>query len=186
MERRYLDLRIGSNGNRVVGTASRVYDGTAGTEYELYEGTVERFAPGAFDEYLRTGPDVVALFNHDNNVVLGRTPDTLKLSTDGQGLHYEIDLPDTQAARDLRTSIARNDIRGSSFAFTPEEVKWMRDGDKQVRLIKRAKVYDVSIVTKPAYKATTVGLRSELEQERQAYESELRMRRWEELQGKAI
>jgi HK97 family phage prohead protease len=52
--------------------------------------------------------------------VLGRNKSgTLRLSVDGIGLRYEIDPPDTQAARDLIESLRRGDVSGSSFAFLP-------------------------------------------------------------------
>ena len=58
-------------------------------------------APGAFRKTIQES-DVRALFNHDPNFVLGRNKaGTLRLYEDGDGLGYEVDLPDTQAARDV-------------------------------------------------------------------------------------
>jgi|SRR5579871_4183725 len=171
MERRYNESRLNSEGGKIRGTASPTYDGTPGTEYELFPGVFERFAPGAFDQYLKNSPDVVALVNHDKSAILGRTSaGTLHLKTDAKGLHYEVDPPDTQYARDLLTSIQRGDIRGSSFAFHPTEVEWTRDGVKDVRLVRAATVHDVSPVTVPAYGGSSVGLRSA--EERAAIEKE--------------
>src|SRR5688572_2866304 len=77
----------------------------------------EAVAPGAFRDAMGRD-DVRALFNHDANIVLGRTGNgTVRLSEDAVGLRYEVDLPDTQAARDLMVSVRRGDISQSSFAF---------------------------------------------------------------------
>jgi HK97 family phage prohead protease len=190
MERRYSKTTVRNDGGKIRGTASVTYDGSAGSEYELWDGVVERIAPGAFDRHLAEAPDVVALFNHDANLVLGRTPDTLRLRADKHGLHYEIDPPDTILAKDLLKSIERGDIRGSSFAFIPTDVEWLTDGAKDVRLVREARLYDVSPVTTPAYSGTSVGVRSaedrsRLEDERANYkarlESERRFNRLDEI-----
>jgi len=123
----------------------------------------EVIAPGAFDGCLCD--DIRALFNHDNNVVLGRTSsNTLRITQDATGLRYEVDLPDTHAARDLATSIARGDVSQSSFAFSlaPKGDRWEKNGEGvQVRTItKVARLYDVSPVTYPAYPDATVAMRS--------------------------
>ncbi len=169
VERRYHQTEVRQEGRSIAGTASVCYDGSAGSEYELWPGVVERIAPGAFDAHLEQKPDVVALFNHDPNHILGRTPNTLRLTTDSRGLHYSIDPPDTQVARDLQTSIARGDVRGSSFAFVPTEVEWLTDGERDVRIVRSCRLYDVSAVTTPAFGGSSVGLRAE---ERSALERE--------------
>jgi len=112
--------------------------------------------------------DVRALLNHDSNFVLGRTTaGTLKLKSDDKGLAYEIDLPDTQAARDLAVSIERGDISQSSWGFmlrVDDETngeEWDRTGGKDHRIIKSVgQVMDVSPVTFPANPDTTVAKRS--------------------------
>ena len=122
---------------------------------------------GGFKEIIKPGSlrqadtdDVVALFNHDTNIVLGRTPATLNLKTTNKGLRYEITPPDTNSAKDLLTSIERGDVKGSSFGFTiaeggdtweePEErgQPWMRT------ITAFDRIFDVSPVVYPAYSAT--------------------------------
>ncbi|MGV7699684.1 HK97 family phage prohead protease, partial [Mycobacterium kansasii] len=77
--------------------------------------------------------NVVALFNHDQNQVLGRTGINLQLSVDDTGLKYTLTPPDTQLGRDLLENIRQGIISQSSFAFTiPDDTdaqKWTRDGD---------------------------------------------------------
>jgi len=113
--------------------------------------------------------DVRALLNHDANFVLGRTTSgTLRLSMDEVGLAYEIDLPDTQAARDLAVSVERGDISQSSWAFSiaysddERGDRWVEetDGKRYRTITKVERVYDVSPVTYPANPDTTVAKRS--------------------------
>lgn len=108
--------------------------------------------------------DVVALLNHDNNFVLGRTPHTLKLNlVHGRGLQYEINPP--KHAHNIIESIQRGDIRGSSFQFSITKdngADWRYDDTlkTEIRTVKNiAKLYDCSPVTFPAYPNTDVALR---------------------------
>lgn len=111
--------------------------------------------------------DVRALLNHDPNFVLGRTTaGTLSLTEDEVGLRYEIDLPDTQAGRDLATSIDRGDISQSSWGFTLRADddatgdEWSRQEGKDHRTITAVRrVFDVSPVTFPANPDTDVARR---------------------------
>ena len=124
-------------------------------------GVVEDIAPGAFAETL--DGDVRALFNHDPNYVLGRTSaGTLTLSEDENGLRFEISAPDTAWARDLHASVQRGDINQCSFAFETMEDEWQRGapGEPDRRTLKKVRLLDVSIVTYPAYQATSVSARS--------------------------
>lgn len=155
-----------SDGTATISGYAAVYhrEDNPGTQYELMPNYYERIQPGAFTRALNEGDDVRALFNHDASAVLGRSKSgTLRLSADKVGLKYEVDLPNTQLARDLAESVERGDISGSSFAFsvTPEGQKIERDKDGTTyRNILETRLYDVSVVTYPAYEAATSGLRS--------------------------
>jgi uncharacterized protein len=124
----------------------------------------EKIQPGAFDKALKEEHDVRALMNHDSNLVLGRTKaGTLRLETDDVGLRMEVDLPDTQAARDLSTSVQRGDIDQMSFGFMVGSggALWDLDADPAERTITEVdRLLDVSVVTFPAYPQTEVALRS--------------------------
>jgi hypothetical protein len=128
----------------------------------------EVIRPGAFAACLAdAGLDVRAVFNHDPNLVLGRsTAGTLRLVEDAHGLSFEVEPPDTSWARDLMVSIARGDISQCSFRFymfaDPLRGQvWRAGSDGVIREITEfAEVDDVSVVTYPAYKATEVSLRS--------------------------
>lgn len=134
--------------------------------------------------------DVVALFNHDNNIVLGRTlSGTLTLEKRSDGLYYVIEPP--TSANHILESIERGDVRGSSFQFTvaPGGADWDTDPETgaDVRTVKKIKrLYDVSPVTFPAYldTDTDVAKRSheEFQQEKRSkdYETELELLQLEE------
>ncbi len=108
--------------------------------------------------------NVVALFNHDQSQVLGRTGVNLELSVDETGLRYKLTPPDTQLGHDLVENVREGIISQSSFAFTlpddPDSDEWTKDGDDEApysRLIRSIDhIYDVSPVTTPAYPDTEV------------------------------
>lgn len=148
---------------RIGGHASVFFDGSPSTEFELWPGVFERIMPTAFDRALAERDDVVALVNHDDSMILGRTlSGTLRLSKDTRGLKYEIDPPDTTIARDTLVSLERGDLSGASFAFTvsPSGQRWFQDGDREIREITSVdRLFDVSVVTFGAYQAADSGLR---------------------------
>lgn len=123
----------------------------------------ESIAPGAFNEVLARRDDVRALINHDPSLVLGRTgAGTLKLDVDEEGLVFEVDLPDTSYARDLRTLIGRGDVTGASFGFKPgaDALSTAPDGRQLRTHTNLEALYDVSVVTYPAYEGAGAALRS--------------------------
>lgn len=130
---------------------------------ENFGGWVEQIAPGAFSQRLQD--DVVALFNHSMNLVLGRNGKNLTISEDATGLKYRVSLPDTSLARDIRALVKAGIVHQSSFAFTVKEERFIKGdaktGTPAMRIIDKVeRLYDVSPVTVPAYKDTTVAARS--------------------------
>lgn len=127
-------------------------------------GGYERMATTAFDAVLdRSDTDVLALVNHDMASLLGRqSSGTLRLKVDDGGLAFEVDLPDTSYARDLRALVARGDVTGASIGFVPGEDRALRapDGQPLTEHISLRMLRDISPVTKPAYAGTGVALRS--------------------------
>lgn len=122
----------------------------------------EKIARGAFAKSVEKD-DIRALWNHDANYVLGRNKKakTLRLEEDEKGLRVEIDPPDTTWARDLMTSIQRKDVSQMSFGFTTQKDSWDEENkDKIVRTLEEVNLFDVSLVTFPAYPQTSVSLRS--------------------------
>lgn len=162
-ERRFLQAEVRATGDaspKIVGHAAKF-----NTLSQDLGGFFERIAPGAFDDCLRENPDIVGLFNHSFDYVLGRTSSgTMAVSVDAEGLLYSIEPPDTQLARDLMTSMRRGDIRGSSFGFYCLEDTWDLDPttDSIIRTIVKASVFDCSVVTDPAYLTSDASVRSQL------------------------
>ena len=163
LESRGLKIEKRADGSQMlIGYAAVYYrEGDAGTEYRLWESCVERIAPGCFDRAI-SEDDVRALFNHEEDHVLGRTKSkTCRLSADSVGLRYEIDLTDPACPENLPQLIARGDISGSSFSFAPRAVEWLSLADgTEVRMLKDVQLFDVGPVTFPAYEATSCGMRS--------------------------
>ena len=138
----------------ISGYASVFYDGRSETEYSLGERYVERIMPGAFNNAL-AGDDVVGLFNHNPDNVLGRTSaGTMKLTVDQRGLRYDITESNTSIYRDVSELQSRNEVLGSSFGFIVMDEVQRRDGDTLVREITDVKLLDVGPVTFPAYSGT--------------------------------
>jgi HK97 family phage prohead protease len=178
VERRYtrkaskVELKARSDGAppTICGYAAVFYDANdEGTEYQLYDDLVERIMPGAFTRALRED-DVRGMFNHDDNLILGRTgAGTMRLSIDSKGLRYEIDPPDTQVARDLITLLQRGDVTGSSFSFNPRSTTTRKDGDGLYVLERNdLQLFDVGPVAFPAYKSTEAGARNDGERSESA------------------
>jgi HK97 family phage prohead protease len=124
---------------------------------------VEVIRSGAFTNSLRVHPDVRALSNHAADAVLARTKNgTMKLWEDEIGLAYDLTLPDTSVARDLRESIRRRDLDGGSFGFfvIEDEVE-LRPGLPAIRSLIEVHVFEITPATAfPAYAASEVHLRS--------------------------
>lgn len=150
---------------KIVGYASVFWSGKEETQFRLGPNLVERVMPGAFKNALARPDDVRGLFNHDPNLLLGRTSaGTMKLSTDHVGLKYEIETGDTSVARDVIEHLRRRDVTGSSFAFTIDAENWRtekaKDGVLEIREIVDTTLFDVSPVTFPAYAATDSSVRT--------------------------
>lgn len=122
----------------------------------------ERIAKGAFRQVLKTNPDVRLLFNHDGLTLARTKSGTLELSEDDTGLRVWARLAPTSQAMDLRMAMQRGDVDQMSFAFTVAEDDWHEDHDTEEieRTITRiGELYDVSVVTFPAYPDTDAAIR---------------------------
>ena len=154
--------------------------------YEILE-------PGCISRELLQKSDVILNLNHSNMVpdVLGRyrntDKDTLTLELRGDGIDCRCDLPKTNNANDALELIRRGDINGMSFAFkddyedTENGVSYERTNDTEdgkevwLRHVKKITgLYDVAIVTHPAYKQTSVGMREQSEAIDKAIEEQLK------------
>ena len=114
--------------------------------------------------------DVRILFNHDQNLILGRTKaGTAKVGIDEVGMWYMAELPDSPTGQNVKEALRRGDIDQSSWAFSistdesgrSKGDKWMNKDGKDYRVITSVRaVYDASPVTYPANPDTTAAKRS--------------------------
>ncbi|MEG8221678.1 HK97 family phage prohead protease [Sphingomonas sp. HH69] len=119
---------------------------------------VETIAPGAFRSAL--AGDVLALLDHNEGQVLGRTRSgTLRLTEDSRGLAFSLDLPDTAAGRDVLALAQRDDLGGMSFGFIIPKGGDSWQGEK--RTLRTIGLKEISVVQSwPAYPDTELALRS--------------------------
>lgn len=128
---------------------------------ELWPGCIEQISPGAFASSL--GLDVRALIDHDTRLVIGRTvAGTLTLREDEPGLYGEIKINEHDSdAMNLYARVQRGDVSQCSFGFdiVAEDYVVSPDGQTCTWTIREVKLYEVSVVTFPAYDATSVSAR---------------------------
>ena len=114
--------------------------------------------------------DVRILFNHDQNLILGRTKaGTAKVGIDEVGMWYMAELPDSPTGQNVKEALRRGDVDQSSWAFSistdesgrSKGDKWTNKDGKDYRVITSVRaVYDASPVTYPANPDTTAAKRS--------------------------
>ncbi len=136
------------------------YFSVFGSNYELWRGATESIAPGAFSKTL--GNDVRALVNHDSRLVLGRSKaGTLELREDSHGLWGRVRInPNDTDAMNLYNRVKRGDVDQCSFGFDiiKEDTETRDDGSVHWT-IREVELFEVSVVTFPAYEATAVSAR---------------------------
>ena len=152
-----VEIRADDNGEvRVAG-----YAAVFGQETKIGGAFIERIAPGAFRNALERGDDVVFLVNHVGLPLARTRSGTLSLSEDERGLYMEAVLDGTDPdVRALVPKMKRGDLDKMSFAFVQMRQTWDDSGDIPKRTIEDVELHDVSIVTRPAYGGTEIGLRS--------------------------
>jgi len=162
IERRYtlvpVELRARGDRRRIGGYAAIFNRASANLG-----GFIEVVLPSAFNNNRARGwPDVLARYNHDDNMLLGTTGGgTLSLDVDETGLNYEVDPPEARA--DVVELVDRGDVRKSSFAFRMVENgdDWsMSDQGYPQRNLLEVQLVDVAPVNLPAYADTSAEPRS--------------------------
>lgn len=150
------ETRSEENGDMYISGYFSVFN----SPYEMWKDVTEMISPGAFSNTL--GDDIRCLVDHDTKVVLGRTKaGTLKLKQDKKGLWGEVKInPNDQEAVNVYERVKRGDIDQCSFGFDILDEEFVSDGsDGGKWIIKDVKLYEVSIVTFPAYEETYVNAR---------------------------
>jgi HK97 family phage prohead protease len=141
------------------------YGATFGTVADIgnFREVIQR---GAFTRTLADQTqEIVALFNHNEDVILGRkSAGTLRLEQDDKGLRFSCSIPDTTAARDVYTNLKLGNIRECSFGFGIDDPdtdeSWLPQSDgTMLRTLKNVRLFDVSVVTFPAYSNTSATAR---------------------------
>lgn len=131
------------------------------SNYELWPGATESVAETAFDEAL--ADDIRCLIDHETRLVLGRNKaGTLTLKVDSRGLWGEVKINrNDQDAMNLYERVKRGDVDQCSFGFDILEESFEDRGDSVHWTICKVKLYEVSIVTFPAYTDTSVSARKQ-------------------------
>jgi len=154
IEKRFQTTELRAKGRRLEG-----YAALFGSEARIGGGVVETIAPGAFARTLTQRADILALVDHDPTRVLARTRSgSLRLSEDTRGLTFDLDVPDTQAGRDVLALAERGDLGGMSFGF--EAIDEHVDGAR--RELRAVDLFEISVVAAfPAYEGTVINARSQ-------------------------
>jgi HK97 family phage prohead protease len=122
-------------------------------------GFVEYVAPGAFKRSLQSRNEVKMLWNHDSGEPLASLRGgTMQLLEDERGLKVTAQLPNTTRGRDIAELLRTKVIDSMSFGFNVIKDSWSKDG--QTRTLESVRLFEVSIVSFPAYEATVAQVRS--------------------------
>ena len=144
------------------------------SEYQIFDDAVETIKQGAFSETLDR--DIRALIDHETRLVLGRTSaGTLELKEDDHGLWGRIKInPNDGDAMNLYERVKRGDVNQCSFGFDILEEDFQDlGGGKAMWIIEKVRLYEVSVVTFPAYTDTAVTARKDELAERSKRKAQL-------------
>ena len=153
-----LELRMDGDSNRFMGYAA-MWDSPS--EPLPWTEFVRR---GAFSKTINDGADVRLLVNHEG-VPLARTKSgTMTLREDERGLWVDAELdPSNPLAATVISAMKRGDMTQMSFAFETIKDSW--SDDRRTRELREVRLFDVSIVTYPAYEQTVATIRSRIDTE---------------------
>lgn len=161
MENRYLQMHDMQTRNESDDLYLEGYFAVYGDVYQVWDGATESIAPGAFNDSIHG--DVRALYNHNDDLILGRTSaGTLSLRDDSHGLWGSIKINRNDSdAMNAYERIMRGDVTGCSFGFNieSEETEYRDDGSVHWTITKVNPLYEVSPCVFPAYEATHVSAR---------------------------
>ena len=133
-----------------------VFDGT----YNIADGVTESVDRDAFNETI--GGDIRILVDHDTRLVLGRTgAGTAQVRVDERGVWGHVDInPNDSDAVNAHARVERGDVTQGRFGFDilDEETEYREDGSVHFT-IKKVELYELSVVTFPAYEETSISAR---------------------------
>jgi HK97 family phage prohead protease len=120
-------------------------------------GFVERIDSRAVEKTLADS-DVVMLWQHDSTDPITRESTGLKLETRESGVFFEANAEDfTERQLDL---LQRGVVKQMSFGFVTVSDEWQQDQEPVVRTLLDIDLREISPVTWPAYRQTSVAVRS--------------------------
>ena len=151
------ELRVAGDKRKITG-----YGALFNSESIDLGGFRESIAPGAFRDSLSrdlVSDPVYLLWQHDTEKPLGSTKNgTLKIWEDERGLAFECNPPKTSWSLDAREAIRTGLISQCSFGFEIEQDKWSGSDRRELQKIR---LHEISVVTFPAYKQTSVEARKD-------------------------
>ena len=151
-----LEVRAEGNGNTLVGYAALFDSPSEPMPF------IEYVKRGAFSKTLNDGADVRLLIDHEGVPLARSKSGTLALEEDERGLRVEAELdPMNPDAARIMSAMKRGDLSQMSFAFRTIKDNW--NADRSVRELREVQLFDVSVVTFPAYEQTVAELRNRLE-----------------------
>lgn len=132
---------------------------------ELWTGYYEKIDPGAFNETLQDGHNIVLLYHHDIKKPLASTRNlTLELTVDSIGLRFKATLNNNVSyAKDVYELIRSGEIRGCSFGFNciEDSVTYNSENDSLTRTLLKLDLGEVSVLINPQYEDTSVMTRAQ-------------------------
>lgn len=106
--------------------------------------------------------DVILRYDHNGRVLARTRNNSLRLSVDDHGLAIEADMNGSDEARSYYNDVKAGLVDKMSFCFEVEADEW--DEATRTRRIKSiSRLYDVSLVSFPAYEQTQVSARGHFE-----------------------
>lgn len=106
--------------------------------------------------------DVILRYDHEGRVLARTRNGSLKLSVDNHGLLIEADMSGSEESRKYYNDVKAGLIDKMSFAFTASGEEWQQETrTRKITAIER--LFDVSLVSFPAYEQTEVHARSAFE-----------------------
>lgn len=161
LERRTLAFEAQADGGTLAGLAIVTNQRTTiGSGYGAFD---EVILPVAIERALTRPHDVRAFWNHDSNLILGRTKSgTLALRHTSRGLEVTIRPPDSDLGRHFHEVVKRGDVDGMSFGFIVLEERRTEGAGGEGRTLREVldlELVEVSPVVFPAYKQTELSAR---------------------------
>ena len=120
-------------------------------------GRSERFLPGAFGDVSKL--DVILNAGHDRSRPLARSGGGLTLTDSATALDVVAELAETRESEDTLALVEARVLRGFSIEFVPVQVRT----EAATRVLVKARLVGIAVVDKPAYGASTISARAEVD-----------------------